>query len=195
MTRHDPIPELKGAREHRLSPEEFIALCEAVGPEASRRWELWDGVVIEMAAEGPLHMRIVQRTMLLFVKLLMTAGMDGRLGVSPHGTLPLFKRYVLEPDLMVLPLLDGVHLPKAEDVSLVFEASVTTLDYDLGPKLAKYGEAGLAELWVLDGENRRLHVFRRDGAGGLAALPPLAEGQSIAPLFAPAHEVAVADLL
>jgi Uma2 family endonuclease len=194
MTRHDFPATLTGAREHRLSVEEFVTLCEVVGPEVSRRWELWDGVVIEMAAEGPLHMRIVQRTMLLFVKLLLAIGMDGRLGVSPHGTLPLFERYVLSPDLMVLPLLDGVHLPTADDVALAFEASVTTLDYDLGPKLAKYGETSVAELWVADGEKGFLHVFRRDATGNFAPLKPLAAGETIAPLFAPGHPVAVADL-
>ena len=66
MTRHETIPDLVGAREHRMTPEEFIVLCEAVGSEVSRRWELWDGVIIEMAAEGPLHMRIVQRAMRKF---------------------------------------------------------------------------------------------------------------------------------
>ena len=94
-----------------------------------------------------------------------------------------------------MPLLNGENLPQAEDGALAFKVSVMTIDYNLGPKREKYGETGLAELGVLEGETRTLRVFRRDAAGGLQPLAPLGADESIAPLFAPGHRVAVVGLL
>ena len=43
---------------------------------------------------------------------------------------------------------------------LIVEVADTTLAYDLTTKAELYATAGIADYWVLDVENRQLHVFR-----------------------------------
>lgn len=45
------------------------------------------------------------------------------------------------------------------DVLLAIEASDTTLDYDLGPKLRDYAAAGIAHYWVIDIQAKAVHVM------------------------------------
>ena len=43
---------------------------------------------------------------------------------------------------------------------LLVEVSNTTLDYDRGEKLSAYGVAGLAEVWIVNVNDRAIEVYR-----------------------------------
>ena len=52
------------------------------------------------------------------------------------------------------------HHPYPADIFWLIEFSYTTLTKDLNEKKAVYGEAGIAEYWVVNLKDRELIVFR-----------------------------------
>jgi Uma2 family endonuclease len=72
-----------------------------------------------------------------------------------------------EPDLMLLALPAHRYRhakPTAADVLLLIEVADSSLAYDRGAKLALYARFGIREVWIVDLEGRRLHVFREPDA-------------------------------
>ena len=78
---------------------------------------------------------------------------------------------------------------------LVIEVSDSSLDFDTNQKRLLYARAGISEYWVVDGNGRRLLVYRDPQAGDYAAQQALGPADVISPLAAPAAMVRVADLL
>jgi Uma2 family endonuclease len=52
------------------------------------------------------------------------------------------------------------HHPYPDDIFWLVEFSTTTLSKDLNEKKAVYGEAGIADYWVVNLKDRELTVFR-----------------------------------
>ncbi len=85
---------------------------------------------------------------------------------------------------------------------LVVEIADTSFAYDTGDKASLYAAAGIADYWVIDVNDRRLHVFRdpqpdptaRYGAN-FKQVNVLHSTDTVAPLAATAHAVTVGDLL
>jgi Uma2 family endonuclease len=72
------------------------------------------------------------------------------------------------PDVTIVRPLGEVYLehhPYPEDIFWIIEFSQATLSKDLGEKKEIYAEAGIREYWVVNLNNRQLHVFRdlKDG--------------------------------
>ncbi len=107
------------------------------------------------------------------------------------------------PDLLIVPFRDDFYLrshPTPQDSALLVEVADTTLDTDLTVKAELYASAGVREYWVLDVENRVLHVLRDPGplaANGTAyrSQRQLGPDDSVSPIAAPDRAVKVADLL
>jgi Uma2 family endonuclease len=104
-----------------------------------------------------------------------------------------------EPDVVVLSKSMREYLtlgtPPADDVRLLIEVSDSTLEYDLTRKAALYARTGVAEYWVLDLPNRRLHVHLDPLEAGYGRILTLAESQTIAPLANSDAAVLVSTLL
>ncbi len=109
-----------------------------------------------------------------------------------------------EPDILVVPgsWEDYIQHPTQADVVLLIEISDTTLRYDQNQKAALYAEAGLADYWLLNVNNRTLQV-RRDPAPlpnqpsvfAYQTLTVYTETDSVAPLALPQTSINVANLL
>ena len=106
------------------------------------------------------------------------------------------------PDIAVVdgsPRTIGQHPRTA---LLVVEIADTSLTYDTGDKASLYAAAGITDYWVIDVNDRRLHLFRdprpdpaaKYGAS-YAQVSVLLPGDRIAPLAVLAHFVTVGDLL
>jgi len=78
---------------------------------------------------------------------------------------------------------------------MIVEIAVTSLAIDTGRKAELYATAGVPDYWVLDVDNRQLHVFRDPQNAEYGSHEILNEADTIAPLAAPASTVAVAELL
>ena len=74
------------------------------------------------------------------------------------------------------------------------EVADTTLPFDLGTKIPLYAAAGIAEAWVVDVQERVLHVYRDPGAAGYRTSFMLAGGESVSPLALPAIVISLAAL-
>ena len=67
-----------------------------------------------------------------------------------------------EPDLAwLLPKRYGRMRPAASDVLLLIEVADSSLSSDLLEKADLYAEGGIAEYWIVDITNRRIHVMSK----------------------------------
>jgi Uma2 family endonuclease len=143
---------------HRLTVEEYYRMAEAgvLAPDA--QVELIEGEVVDMAPMKSRHASVVGR----LLALLQKAAGDQAL-VWCQLPLHLDARSEPEPDLMLLrPRADffaQAH-PTADDVLLLIEVSDSTLSYDRGVKLPLYAKHGVAEVWIIDLDNKVVRFYR-----------------------------------
>ena len=116
---------------------------------------------------------------------------------SPLGLAP-------QPDVAVIPGSPRDYTDHPTVAVLIVEVADTTLFYDTTTKAELYATANIADYWVLDLNNRQLHVFRDpqplplpQGLGAIAYKTHLTLGPTdrVSPLAAPAASILVADLL
>ena len=143
---------------HRVTVDEYYRMAEAgvLAPDA--RVELIEGEIVDMAPMKSLHAATVGRLMRLLVR-----AVGERALATCQTPLRLSDRSEPEPDLIVLkPRVDEyleAH-PTAADVLLLIEVSETTLNYDRGIKVPLYARHSVAEVWIIDLENRLVPFFR-----------------------------------
>lgn len=144
-------------RRHRLTVDDFHRMGEAGIFRADERVELIDGEVIDMAPIGSNHAGTVG----FLAKRLERAVGDSAL-VFVQNPLSLTASSEPQPDIMLLkPRADfyrSAH-PRPEDVLLIIEVADTTLAYDRDIKVPLYARHAIPEAWLVDLENKRLHVF------------------------------------
>lgn len=151
---------------HRLTVDEYLRMGEAGILPVDARVELIDGEVVDMAPMRSRHAGVVAR----LTALLGRAAGDRAL-VWCQLPLVLGERSAPEPDLTLLkPRTDfyrNAH-PGASDVLLLIEVSDTTSDYDRRIKLPLYARHGIAEVWIVDLDQRLLRVCRGPQDDGYA---------------------------
>ena len=168
---------LEYPQKHPISAEEYLRMGEAgvFAPEA--RLELIEGEILEMAPIGSPHAGYVRRLERLFFK-----SAADRASVSGQSPVVISQRSVPQPDLALLkPRPDdyiGSH-PASSDVFLVAEVADTTLNFDLRVKVPLYARCGIVEAWVIDVNDRVVHVFREPGERGYRASFVANAGQAI----------------
>ncbi len=162
-----------------------------------RRVELIRGEIWDLGPMNTPHTVGLTRTRRYLDRTF--AGLDVRVQVPldvSADSLPL-------PDFAVVPLVPDDYLsahPTGRMASLVVEIADSSLNTDLTVKAELYATSGVQEYWVLDVENRILHVLRNPGtvaANGTAyrSQQQFGPDDSVAPLAAPDRPVKVADLL
>ena len=87
-----------------------------------------------------------------------------------------------EPDVLWLqPRRYGRTRPAAADVLLLIEVSDSSLVGDLREKATIYSESGVAEYWVVDIPNRRIHVMNRIVDGSYQSVEVVTPPTKVAP--------------
>lgn len=163
---------------------------QVFAPEA--RLELIEGEIIEMAPIDPPHAGQVIKLSRLFWE---RAG--GKALVSVQNPLVISDRSVPQPDLALLKPRADYYTeshPKASDVYLVIEVADTTLTFDLGTKVPLYARCGITEVWVIDVNERAIHVFREPSENGYGTSMTVRPGQGVACLAVPEAKLDVAEL-
>ncbi len=169
--------------------DQFHYLGE-LGLFEGRGASLLNGVIIEEGPMNPPHRIALELT----VEAVRAAfGPGWRMCVQ----LPLVLGQTTDPQPHLAVVAGSVRgtTDHPTTAALAIEISDSMFRYDTTTKLAAYATAGIADYWVLDVNERRLHVFRDPVGDGYAAHLTLAESDSIAPLAAPTATVRVADLL
>jgi Uma2 family endonuclease len=183
---------LEFPKKHPISAEEYLRMGEGQVFAPDARLELIEGEIVEMAPIEPPHAGRVNKLTHLFGQ---RAGNHAL--VSVQNPIIISDRSVPQPDLaLLIPRADyytSSH-PAARDVYLVVEVSDTTLAFDLRTKVPLYARCGIPEVWVVDVNERAIHVFRDPGATGYGASITLRPGQSVACLAVPEATLEVGEL-
>ena len=176
----------------RFTREEYHRLGELGILKPDERVELIKGEVMTMAPIGSTH----ASTVIILIQLL-TGLFRGQALVSVQNPIGLSDSEP-QPDVSLLkPRGDhyrGAH-PAPDDVLLVIEVADTSLGYDMGTKAPLYAESGIRELWVVDVNASRLHVFRGPNGKAFETVFQLNRGQAVAPLAFPTTMIPVEDIL
>ena len=183
---------LEYPQKHPISAEEYLRMGEAgvFAPEA--RLELIEGEIIEMAPIEPPHGGRVNRLNRLFGQRASHKAI-----VSVQNPVIVSDRSVPQPDLALLKLRPDCYTdshPTVADVYLVVEVADTTLRFDLGVKVPLYARCGIAEVWVVNVNERAIHVFRQPGADSYGTNLVLKPGQSVACVAVPEASLEVGEL-
>ena len=166
----------------RKYTREDCRVLAAAGLLDLERYELIDGELVSKMGKSRLHSIVVR----LLAKWLAAVFGDDFLDIEVSVCLD--QRNEFEPDAIVLnkPALSILNsLPTAADIRLVAEVSVSTREYDLGPKAARYAAAGIPEYCVLDIDQNRIVVHRDPSPTGYQSIAAYSANEALSPLAAP----------
>ena len=165
-----------------------------------QKFLLIDGELYEMPAPGPHHTRCTQKLTKLFLK-----SFESAFSVRSQLSMTIGELSNPLPDMCLAVGDDDIYSevhPTPNDVPLLVEVSDTTLRFDLGPKMHLYASAGITDYWVIDLNDRLLHVHRDPVADEATprgfrygSVQVLTESDTIAPLAAPQTPLRITDML
>jgi Uma2 family endonuclease len=112
----------------------------------------------------------------------------------PETTFRMSKDTFLEPDFVFYGRSDGLRNLSPDTALLVVEVSDSTLWFDRGRKARLYAAFGVRELWVIDAERLVTLLFREPGPEGYRQRTQVPGTEPLAPSFAPALAVRLADI-
>ena len=168
----------------RFTVDEFHRMAEAGILHEDDRVELIGGEIVEMSPIGGRHAACVRE-----ITRLLSRQVDDELRVDVQSPVRLGEQGEPQPDLAVIQARDyRGSLPTPEDVLFLIEVADTSLAFDRDVKLPMYARAGIAEVWLVDLNERAIErhtepsqngyrLVRRAMAGELLesdALPGLA---------------------
>jgi Uma2 family endonuclease len=168
---------------HRLAAEGVLQEDDPV--------ELIEGRLVARQPIGSRH----SGTVLRLTRLLLRAVGDRAL-VTPQNPVRLSDLSEPQPDLMLLKPRADDYIDSqacAGDVLLLIEVADSSLRFDRTVKVPFYARHGIAEVWLVDLERRRVTVFRDPGVGGYGSEIEMAEGVLSAGLL-PEAQLRLGDL-
>jgi Uma2 family endonuclease len=180
----------------RKYTREDCRVLAAAGLLDLERYELIDGELVSKMGKSAYHSMLVA----LLVEWLRTV-FGGRFvhqEVSINLNPSLDRTNELEPDAIVLSReftnfqSDN---PTPADIRLLVEVSVSTREYDLGPKAARYAAAGITEYWVVDIDPNRIVVHRDPSPTGYQSIAAYSANEALSPLAAPHAVLRLTSLL
>ncbi len=144
--RHDLDPTF---RRRRFTATEVEAMCDEGFFDEGPRYELLDGELIEMAAQGPLH-RTLESKLLNWIARRLPEEIE----VAANGPIRLGQYDEPEPDLFLFPARFDVNAVRGADAELVIEVANSSLKRDLGFKADIYARESVRRYWVVDVANK-----------------------------------------
>jgi Uma2 family endonuclease len=173
--------------------QEYHQMAEAGIFHPEERVELIAGQIIRMSAKGTAHTAAVRRTAKILRNLLANQA-----EVYTQDPIQLDNFSEPEPDIAVVridPLDYADHHPTPSEVYLIIEVADSSFKYDRETKGKAYAKSGIADYWVLDVNERQLHVFREPTPEGYQSEVILSEEASLSPLQFPTFVIALQDML
>lgn len=140
------------ANVHRFTTDEFLAL-----DGLPRRVELVEGVICDMAPEGPRHAEAQSDVL----RALMARLPDRR--VVAGGSVRVTDSFCPVPDVAVYPLHrdhDVDDFYRADEALLVVEVGIASSLRDRSQKLPAYATGGVREVWLIEPATGRFTCHR-----------------------------------
>lgn len=138
--------------------DEYHRLIETGILTTDEKVELLEGQIIQMSPQRPPHAATTQRTANYLSRLLAE-----RAYIRVQLPITLLPNSEPEPDIAVVRIDEREyfdHHPTADEIFLLVEVAKTTLKSDRIIKASTYDKAKIPEYWVLDVQERQVHVFR-----------------------------------
>ena len=171
---------------------ESLAMLEAGVLHEDDRIELIDGELLVMPPIGDNHENTTD-----WLTELCVLTFAGRAMVRVQGSIRLNNMSAPQPDIAILrrrpPSDSRPYYP--EDIFLVIEVAHTSLRYDSGPKLARYAEAGIVEVWVVNLRDAVVTAYTGLSESGYTNVRTYQRDESISPQAFPDVSLAVADFV
>lgn len=182
-------PARRAARPHRFTVDDVRAMVRHGVIEEGAKVELIEGRLIDMPADGPLH---IDWTDLLNRWLVTSIGPE--YAVIPGSTLVLSKENAPKPDFYVFRRETPTAEVRGPDVRLAIEESDTSLTRDLQLKAGLYARHGVRDYWVIDLKRRRVHVHRDPGPTAYGSVSEHGADEAVEALLIPGLSLRLSEL-
>ena len=176
------------AGKRRFTADEYLAMEKAGVLHEDDRIELMAGKILTMAPIGDYHVIGTSWLNRLLVRALGDLAM-----VQVQCPVYLNDGSAPQPDIAVVrlrPISDTVR-SFPPDVYLIVEFADSSLAYDSGPKLARYAEAGITEVWIANLRAREVTAHTAPAYSAYANVRTYRPGDSISPQAFPDVSLAV----
>ena len=134
-------------------------------PDDGNRYEVIDGELFVTPAPSLIHQRAVAE-LLDILRPYVKAHRIGEALASPADVIVYGRRKFVQPDVFVLPLMNGKRVQAWSDVGrllLTVEViSPSTRRADREDKRVLYAEKGVPEYWIVDTDERIVERWRPD---------------------------------
>jgi Uma2 family endonuclease len=182
-----------GLMPRRFSSREYHHLAELDILKPNERTELIDGeIYLHMAPISSEHGGTVT---LLNYRLGRIVPDDVLVSVQSPIQLPDSEP---EPDVALLRFRDDFYIkshPTPDDVVLVIEVSLSTLQYDRREKVNLYAVGMIPEVWIIDIEGRILYQYLTPANGTYTVINTLTDTEQVTSAALGGKQIAVAELL
>lgn len=176
----------------RFTVDEYLALGAAGILAKEERVELLDGEIIQMAPIGNRHQHSVDWT-----AYLLHQAVGRRAMVQVRGSIQLDDASAPQPDIAVIRRgsINDIGPVLPSDVFLLVEVADSSLEFDLGEKLARYAAAGIPEVWVANLRASELVVNTEPEGSAYANVRVVPLDGAVSPQAFPDATLAVADFI
>lgn len=190
----DKQPETSdGVTPYHWTVERFYRAAQANVFDDPGRLELVHGRILEKMPTGPLHTTVSYD---IAERLRAAAGLDFL--VREERAIHLAFDGEPIPDIALVrgrsPDYRKNH-PAPENVALLVEVSVSSIDYDLGEKALLYAKVGIEDYWVVMPEAQEIVMHRQPSAEGYGEVTRLVGAEALSPLAMPEVDWTVDALL
>lgn len=175
-----------------LSVEDYHRMATARIFQPGERVELIAGQIVKMSAKGTAHSAAITRIERMLRQRL------GSVLIQVQDPVQLDSYSEPEPDIAVVranPLDYDDHHPTPSEIYLIIEVADTSVRVDCETKAEIYSRSGITDYWVLDVNDRQLHVFREPSQNGYQSHVVLRDDASVSLLLFPTVTVAVQEML
>jgi Uma2 family endonuclease len=170
-------------------------MMEAGVLREDERFELIEGDLVMMAAKHVGHDRIKHA---LNMALVRAAPQDVFVGIE--GTLQLADDILVEPDIAVIA--QSVYRadrktfaqPRPDDILLLIEVAVSSLDYDRRVKARLYARHGIREFWVIDAAQGITWVHTGPSGEGYSSIVARAPDETLSTPALPGFAIRLGEI-
>ncbi len=180
---------------HRLTVDEYERIISGRALEDPDRVELIDGYLVDKMGKSAEHGYSTKKT-IKALEARLPAGWTWR--SEQPVRIPDYDEP--EPDVTIVRGLDDDYqhrIPGPDDVGLLIEVALTTLDLDRGKKLAAFAAGRIPVYWIINLADRQVEVYTGATPSGYQSRTDFKPGQDVPVVLdgQPLQPIAVSDIL
>ena len=187
-------PALHAPKKRLFTRKEYHAMGKACIFGHEERLELLEGEIIVRAPPGIPHLTRVDRLNHIFMPL----GIQRRAIVRVQNPSVTTEFSEFQPDITLLTFRDDFYEsghPRPQDILLLVEVAVSSLNYDRNLKLPRYAAFGVPEVWIANLRADRIESYTDPSPEGYRSTRIYQRGDTISPTAFPDFQINVSDII